>query len=103
VIRKALLVGASAIMVLALAACGGPHSGVVHDKRYTPAHTSTETYCSHYDSKHNCTFHSTRHHHYSASYSLDIYSGKDHGWVSVDRFVYKKAHIGKRIDVDRAK
>lgn len=85
-------------MVLALAACGGPHQGTVHDKSYTPGHLYTTTICHLVGKTTICT---PQTQYMGPSWELDIYNGDDHGWVSVNEGIYDSVRVGDYVDLDK--
>jgi hypothetical protein len=103
VIRKALLVGASTVLVLALAACGAPHQGVVHDKRYSEGYYYTTYICSAYNSNGTCSVQVPIQNWADPSWSLDIYNGDDHGWAYVSQSFYDSVKVGDDVNLDKDK
>lgn len=81
----------AAILLAALVACGAPSRGVVIEKDYAPAHTTTTcnlvgkvTVCSpQYQSE---------------SWSIKIRSGEDEGWRSVDGETWRQIKVGQFVD-----
>lgn len=100
-IKKIIFAGVGAIMVLALAACGAPHQGVVHDKRYSPPSSYTVYDCYSRDKNGVCTFQVPRQQPIGPSWSLDIYNGDDHGWVDVNEGIYDSVQVGDSVNLDK--
>ncbi len=100
-IRKASLVGASIVMVLALAACGAPKQGTVHDKRYSEGYYSTYFMCASYNTDGICTVNIPQQQWNPPSWALDIYNGDDHGWRSVTEGTYNSVQVGDYVNLEK--
>lgn len=98
--RIALAATIAATAAVLLTACGGPHSGQVHDKTRTEGHYESVPACAMYNSDHHCVIPSTRQQWYDPTWSLDIYNGDEHGWVSVTEARYNSVEIGDYVNLD---
>lgn len=88
--RRAIAAVIAAALLVALTACGGPDHGIVHDKSHSDAYTSFLTICSK-----TCTIIPQYH---GPTWSLDVYNGDEHGWVSVTEQTYNAYEVGDSID-----
>lgn len=92
-LKRAALLGGGVGLLLALSACAPTH-GVVHDKRYEPPYQYSTSQCYSYNKNGVCTLNMPTWHTHPASYSFDLYDGKDHGWREVDPESYQRYKIG---------
>ena len=82
---------AAAAGVLVLTGCGGPETGEVVDKDYSPAFTTTTSICSPVGNVTVCT---PQTHYYPESWDLRLKNGDDEGWVGVSEETYNRCEIG---------
>jgi hypothetical protein len=95
----------------ALAACGGPSTGTVTDKRYSPGYVIYHpghftTVCASFNAKGMCT---SRYQVWTAgwtqwvpdSWKLQLRNGEDEGWTSVPESNWQACTVGQTYDGGR--
>ncbi|MGW8431432.1 hypothetical protein ACWGJ9_09980 [Curtobacterium citreum] len=98
--RIALAATIAATAAVLLTACGGPHSGQVHDKDHRDGYYSPSQVCTMYNTDGSCKMTTQQMHWVQPTWSLDIYNGDQHGWVSVTEARYNSVEIGDYVNLD---